>query len=533
MLQEPLPKQQADKKQAIYARYVLFVLLLVYIMNFIDRQILAILAEEIKADLNITDADLGFLVGTAFSVFYSTFGIAFGRLADVWNRKKLITTGLSFWSLMTCLSGFSKSFTPLVACRFGVAVGEATATPAAFSILYDYFSPKVRTTVLAIYDSGIYIGAGLGLFIGGTVLDFWTGLYPDSATAPLGLKSWQAAFIIVGLPGVLLALWVSTLREPVRGQQEGITSQIDTKPLKEALTVLVSMVPLVNLLVLSRYQKIQKALMINITIGVLISALAYGFIKATGSVAQWSAMGIGLYAVSSWAQALAGRDPVIFAMIFHCKTLRFLALGGAMPLFSAVAIGFWSIPYFQRQYGVSVADIGAVLGLGNAVVGFIGVLVGGVLADKLRTRTSRGKLYVVWGSIFTGSIASLVLLNTNSLTVAYGAALASTFVGAMGFPTGSSSVNDLMLPRGRATASALFLMVKVFLGGALGPYLIGYLSDAFMASGIENGEALREAMLWSLIMPTLGLVLLWQAIRHVEQDENNIISRARALGEPI
>jgi len=143
----------ADTVNSGYARYVLGVLIVVYIFNFIDRQIISILAEEIKADLGIGDAQIGFLYGTAFAIFYAVFGIPLGKLADVWNRKQLIAIGLSFWSLMTAASGFAKSYGALAACRFGVGVGEASATPAAFSMLSDYFPPRMRATVLAIYSS--------------------------------------------------------------------------------------------------------------------------------------------------------------------------------------------------------------------------------------------------------------------------------------------------------------------------------------------------------------------------------------------
>ena len=126
-----------------YAKYVLFVLVIVYVFNFIDRQILSILAEDIKADLGISDAEIGFLYGTAFAVFYAVFGIPMGKLADVWVRKNLIAIGLAFWSLMTALSGTARSFGMLAACRFGVGIGEASASPAAFSMLSDYFPPRV------------------------------------------------------------------------------------------------------------------------------------------------------------------------------------------------------------------------------------------------------------------------------------------------------------------------------------------------------------------------------------------------------
>ena len=159
MMSDPEQKD-APKIGGRYAGYVTVVLVIVYVFNFIDRQIVTILAEEIKADLGISDAQIGFLYGTAFAVFYAIFGIPLGRLADTWTRKNLIAIGIGFWSLMTALSGTARSFASLAAYRVGVGIGEASATPAAFSMLSDYFRPAMRATVLAIYSSGIYIGAG-------------------------------------------------------------------------------------------------------------------------------------------------------------------------------------------------------------------------------------------------------------------------------------------------------------------------------------------------------------------------------------
>ena len=117
------------------AKIALVLLVIVYIFNFVDRQILSVLAEEIKADLNITDSDLGFLFGTAFAVFYSIFGIPLGKLADTWSRKNLLSIGLALWSLMTALSGTAKSLTALSVYRIGVAIGQSTASPSSYSIL--------------------------------------------------------------------------------------------------------------------------------------------------------------------------------------------------------------------------------------------------------------------------------------------------------------------------------------------------------------------------------------------------------------
>ncbi|MFT7546712.1 MAG: MFS family permease [Candidatus Azotimanducaceae bacterium] len=218
-----------------YSKYVLAVLVLVYIFNFIDRQILSILAEEIKLDFGISDAEIGFLYGTAFAVFYAVFGIPLGRLADTWVRKNLIAVGLLFWSVMTALSGTARGFASLATYRIGVGIGEASASPAAYSMLSDYFPPRLRTTALAIYSSGVYIGSGIGIFLGGLILDGWSGAYPDSSTAPLQLKGWHVAFMVVGLPGILMAFWVSSLKKPVRGQSEGIVTKPHPHPFQTSM----------------------------------------------------------------------------------------------------------------------------------------------------------------------------------------------------------------------------------------------------------------------------------------------------------
>ena len=172
--------EEQPKTGGWYAHYVLGVLVIVYVFNFIDRNILSILAEEIKADLAVTDAQMGFLYGTAFAVFYAVFGIPLARFADVWVRRSLISAGLVVWSGMTALSGLARSFPVLAICRIGVGIGEASASPAAYSLLSDYYAPERRATVIAIYSAGVFIGAGVGLFLGGYILDTWAVLVPES-----------------------------------------------------------------------------------------------------------------------------------------------------------------------------------------------------------------------------------------------------------------------------------------------------------------------------------------------------------------
>lgn len=203
-----------------YAYYVLGVLFVVYIFNFIDRQILAILLEPIKKDLQVSDTALGFLTGFAFAVFYTFAGLPLARIADRWVRRSLIAISLAMWSIMTAVSGLSRNFTDLALARIGVGIGEAGASPPAHSILSDYFPPEKRATVLAFYASGIYVGVGLGYWLGGWINDVY---------------GWRTAFFVVGLPGVLMALLVRfTIREPIRGMSEHHAAPTQQYTLREA-----------------------------------------------------------------------------------------------------------------------------------------------------------------------------------------------------------------------------------------------------------------------------------------------------------
>ena len=517
-----------------YSKYVLIVLMLVYVLNFIDRQILTILAEDIKTDLDLSDGDLGFLAGTAFAVFYAIFGIPMGRLADRWQRTKMISLGLGFWSLMTALSGTAKGFGSLAIFRFGVGVGEASATPAAYSILYDYFSPKIRTTVLAVYNSGLYIGMGLGLFLGGSILDSWNNAWPDPDLAPLGLNGWQATFMAVGLPGLLVALWVFTLKEPLRGQSDGLSSSRNLEPvnpLRYFLIELLPMIPLVNLWVLKRAGAGSKVLLANIIGGCAIVVLAACLTSLTGDALQWGALCIGCYCAFSWVQSLSCHDPVCFSLLFRCKTLVYLYIGVGLVVFTGTAWGFWSIPYLQRYYGVSPSELGTVIGLSISIAGLIGVLVGGVLADKLRQHTQRGKLYVALIANTASLLSLLLILTTDHLYTAYVFSFIYFFTGPMAHAPLTSTITDLTIPRARGLAVSLYIMITILLGAALGPYCVGLLSDVMAEQNMASGESLRQAMLWGLTPQLVGVVLLLFAVKYLPFDEDSILGRAKALGE--
>ena len=518
-----MPPDGSAPRSSRYARYVLAVLVIVYVFNFLDRQIISILAERIRADLGVTDAELGFLYGTAFAVFYALFGIPLGRLADVWDRRKLIALGLAVWSAMTALSGLARTFPALALARIGVGIGEASAAPAAFSLLSDWFPRERRATVLAIYSSGIYLGAGLGLVVGGFVVDRWDAAFPTAA--PFGLRGWQAAFFIVGLPGLLLALWVRTLREPARESEHGLAPGAPgtPRPLSAFLTELRAVLPPLTIVHLALSGAGWRGIARNLAAAAAIAALVAVLIATLGSAAQWIALGIGLYAGVSWLQALALRDRPTHALIARTRSLRLAALGFSLLAFVGYGVGFWLPTFFIRAHGVEASRAGLVLGVTSAAGGWLGTTLGGLWADRRRLHTPAGRLHVgAAGPLFSVPLAVWMLL-TPSTSLAFVLAFPVTMASSLWIGPGASTVQDLVLPRMRGSASAAYLLVVTFVGLALGPYTVGRLSVAL-------GD-LRIALLCALGAGLVGAGLLLLASRHIARDEATRFERAQAAGE--
>ncbi len=505
-----------------YARYALAVLVLVYVFNFLDRQIPAILAERIKADLRVSDAQLGYLYGTAFAVFYAVFGIPLGRLADVWDRRRLIALGLGFWSLMTAASGLARSFAHLALARVGVGVGEASATPAAYSLLSDYFPPQRRATVLAIYSGGIYLGSGLGILLGGLIVDRWDAAFAG-ATAPLGLKDWQAAFLAVGLPGLLLSAWVATLREPRRGRSEGIPSPTEPQPWRAFLAELRSVVPPFTLLNLWWLGASRVALAANVACGALLALGAEWLTRALGTPAQWWSLALGLYAAVAWAQSVSLRDRPSAALIFGTPSLRNACLGFAFLSFTGYGLGFWIPSFFVRHHGMPLEQVGLVVGGAAATGGWLGVTLGGLLADRWRRTSPLGRIRVGLLNAFLPAPLALAMLWAGDAWPAVALSVPLYASMALWLGPGASIVQDLVLPRMRALASAAFLLVVTLVGLALGPYTMGRLS-------VATGD-LRLAMSFGLLANGVAAAFLMLAARTLERDEASRLERAKASGE--
>ncbi len=174
-----------------YRNYVLMMLTLVYVFNFVDRQLIVILQESIKKELHLSDTQLGLLSGFTFAIFYVTLGIPIARFADKTNRKNTVAVSLGLWSIMTAFSGLARNFIQLLFARIGVGVGEAGGSPPAHAMISDYFPPQKRSTALSIYSTGIYFGILIGFLMGGYL------------NQHLG---WRTAFFVVGIPGIIFSI---------------------------------------------------------------------------------------------------------------------------------------------------------------------------------------------------------------------------------------------------------------------------------------------------------------------------------------
>jgi MFS family permease len=424
----------------------------------------------------------------------------------------------------------------LASARIGVGIGEASASPAAYSMISDWFPKERRATALSIYSSGLYIGGALSLPIGGFVLSRWNTAYPEPALAPLGLAGWQAAFLAVGIPGLLLALWVLTLREPRRGASDGLPQPI-VRPnaWRNFGGELAAILPPLTLLSVAR---IAGGLRLNLIALAAIVALAYGLYSLTGDGPQWAAYGLGVYAIFSWVQSLRQRDPPVYRLIWGTPIVVTLAVAFGSISFVTYATSFW-IPHYVEQtfYGGALEparfiagmtakeEIGFIIGWSAAFSAAAGVILGGYISDLWHQRDRRGRIFVNMLSVILPIPLVAFLLNTEDLAAFYWVnpvahLFASAWVGAA-----VATLQDLVIPRMRATAGATYVLGTTMVGLALGPYYAGKVS-------VISGD-LATGIFALYVVPPFTLLALWIASRRIAALEATKVERAREAGEAI
>jgi predicted MFS family arabinose efflux permease len=387
-----------------YRAYALGLLVTVYVFNFVDRQILTILAGPIAADLHFSDTELGLLTGPVFALFYTSAGIPIARWADVGIRRSIIALALSVWSGMTALSALAQSFTQLALARVGVGLGEAGGSPPAHSLISDLFPVERRASALAIYALGVPFGGALGTLMGG-----WLGQ----------LYGWRTAFAVVGLPGILLALLVRfTLREPAR------------------------------------------------------------------------------------APAPVRRESALAVLRFMARRRAFvhMASGAALLAFAGYGAGAFTPIFVMRVHHFELGPAGTWIGTIALVAGGLGTYLGGAISDRLarpdvswylRVPAFASLLSVVFSSLFylwpDGRMALVLSIPGSVLGIMY---LGPTF----------AMTQSLVRPEMRALAAAILLFIINAVGLGLGPWFVGWLSDAFEPR--FGADAVRWASLATVVVAT-------------------------------
>ena len=410
-----------------YANYALGLLLGVYIFNFIDRQILSILMENIKNEIQLSDTELGFLGGIAFALFYTFAGIPIARWADRGSRRNIIAISVLIWSLFTAFTGAARNFWMILAARIGVGVGEAGCSPPAHSLISDFFPPERRGRALSIYALGIPIGGSLGTLVGA-----WVG----------DLFGWRMAFVAVGLPGVVLALIVRmTLREPARGESEE-AGPVEAEP---------------------------------------------------GSLSE------------------------VLRFMTTLRSFWHLSFAGALHAFVGYGAAYFVPSFFARIHEMGLAERGTWLSL-VGLVAVVGTYLGGWLGDRLAPIDVRWYLWVPAIATLAGvPIALGYYLSPNPYVALLLFGIPAGIAGPMYLGPSFALTQTLVKPEMRALASAILLFVMNLIGLGIGPWFVGFMSDALAPRfGVES---LRWALLGIVTIGNLWATFHYLAAARTLRDD--------------
>ncbi|TKD49885.1 MFS transporter [Sphingomonas baiyangensis] len=512
------------------------------VVSMLDRNILAILAPAIKADLGIGDAEMGLLYGTVFALFYALFSLPLGRLADGWIRTRLLSVSIFFWSLSTAAAAFAGGFLLLALSRLGVGIGEASAQPAGTSLLYDYFPKRRRGLVMAVFASAIALGLGGSLMLGGFAADWWNARHAASG-APLGLAGWQFAFLVAAMPGFAIAALMWRLREPERGAIDGIVSPPDPAPFRASINILTAVTPGANWITLARARAGAGAWTLNLGILAAILTGAWALIgwaeafsprpplKIGGAAVsphllQWSVVGFGVFVVANLLQTLRRTDRPAFAVIGASPSvLMCVGVGACQSVISYGVMGF-TPSFLMASYGLSPSAVGLQFGILAVVLGVAGPLIAGPLSDRVSRGSPRGR---VWVTLFALGVSPLLA------PWVYAASDAASFylrfslyslVLTMWLPPLYAVLYDLVLPRMRGMTVSFYFVVQTIFGLGIGPYAVGMVSDA------RGGDLAGAIVAVNLVAP-VSVALLIALLLRVGRDQEAMVARARAAGEPI
>ena len=401
----------------LYRNYVLLLLMAVYTLNFIDRTLIAVVAQPIIESFQLTDAQWGLLYGPPFAIFYAVMGLPIALWADRSNRVQIIALCIVLWSVMTALCGVAAGFVTLLLFRIGVAIGEAGCTPPANSLIGDYFIARKRATALGVYSMGVTLGSVLANLFGGPIAQMkgtdvgqWVqsvglgGLF--GAINWADIEGWRVAFIVVGLPGVLVALvvWL-TIKEPPRGYSDPPSETDHSK-------------------------------------------------------------------VVGWSDT--------FAELKGKPSFWWMAIAASLVAFVGYGLISFQAPFLQREHGLSVRDAAINFGAPLSLMAAAGTFFGGYITERLTRRIPTAMAIVPAVGLLLAVPAYVTAFFVEDLFWVFvlwgiGAVLHYSYLGAQ-YNIGQGVVSN----RSRATAIAVLLILVSLIGNGIGPYFVGFMSDFFM-----------------------------------------------------
>ena len=437
--------------------------------------------EPIKRDLQVSDAQLGWL-GSAYIVVLSLAALPLGVIGDLRSRRSVITWGVAIWSAATAAGGFVRQFWQLFACRALVGFGEAGYGPASQAILAQFYKGRRRAFAIGVYSVGMALGGVLGIWFGGVIAERY---------------SWRWAFIVMGFPGLILALLASRLREPDRRPPPPIVETVKRWWHSGMHGVTHYVMPL--------------------AICAGIGALLAGFISLFEGIPSQigtAVFGVGVSIGVAWtvwrlvplavrrtteAGAVAADALEDFAdaasLVLRTPTLIWVFLGGAMVTFAVNGLIAWAAAFMQRVHGLSVANVGAQFGVWALLGGVAGALFGGRFADRLQQRWRGGRVLASGAGFVLGAPVCAALLLVGDLRWFTPLIVATYFLYTWYNGPLAAVILDVVPPAVQASVLGAFVLFSHLAGDALAPPLIGYLSD--------RTGSLRTAM---LVLPAVGLL---------------------------
>jgi MFS family permease len=435
----PAGRTAASSQAASGAKFALFLLFALNLLNFFDRQLLGALGEPIRKEFLLSDTKIGIL-GTIFTVIYALVGLPLGRLSDNWYRTKIIAIGTTVWSLLTAATGMATSYAQLFAARLGVGVGEAAFAPAGQSLIGDFFPPSKRAFAMGVFMLGLPAGIFLAYASSGIIYAHW---------------GWRAAFYIACVPGLILALLALVMREPKRGALD--PGRVITAPSGSVLAP---------------------------------------YLAVLGLPTMW------------W---------IIVSGIFHN--------------FNMYALNSFNSAFLQRFHGLSVRDASIASSIAVGAVGAIGLLLGGYIADRMSVKRRNGRLVLsAWCMTIAAPCIFFALAQPKGALTAYIVLMAmGTITMYVYYATVYTAIQDVVEPRLRGTAVAIYFCCMYIFGASLGPVGTGMLSDHFARKAMTDAGAttmteafkaigLHNAMYAIPLLAMMAALVLFAASRTVEKD---------------